>query len=166
MDEEEWRVSDLIGTDQPIAEDAKLAKQIVEVLQSLKNSDLDVRVPNAAIEFAENTLSEWFEIIAEIEKKKGNIPYLINRELYNPNVDGAPEWDQGLQLKNWEHWLSNQDFMERFNQHFNLTQMHQSVKSENPLSGYYNRIFPVKFVLRVLAALSLINTHEVTRWED
>ena len=61
MAEDEWRVSDLIGDDQPIAEDAKLAKQIVEVLQSLKNSDLDVRVPKAAIEFAENTLSEWYK---------------------------------------------------------------------------------------------------------
>ena len=170
MAEGEWRVSDLLDDDQPIVEDAKLARQIIDVLESLRDSELDVRVPKAAVEFAENTLSEWFEIIAEIEKKRGNIPYLINRELYNPNMDGAPEWDQGLQLKDWEHWLNDHDFMERFNQHFNLTKMHQSVKSENPLSGYYNRIFPVKFVLRVLAALSLIGTHEVSKgkedWEE
>jgi hypothetical protein len=121
MAEGEWRVSDLLDDDQPIVEDAKLARQIVDVLEALRDSELDVRVPKAAVEFAENTLSEWFEIIAEIEKKRGNIPYLINRELYNPNMDGAPEWDQGLQLKDWEHWLSDHDFMERFNQHFNLT---------------------------------------------
>jgi hypothetical protein len=166
MGEDEWRVSDLLDDEQSIVEDAKLARQIVDVLDSLRESELDVRVPKAAVEFAENTLSEWFEIIAEIEKKRGNIPYLINRELYNPNMDGAPEWDQGLQLKNWEHWLKDSDFMERFYRHFNLTKMHQSTKADEPLSGYYNRMFPVKFVLRVLAALSLIGTHEISKGEE
>jgi hypothetical protein len=166
MGEDEWRVSDLLDDEQSIVKDAKLARQVLEVLGSLSESEINVRVPKAAVEFAENTLSEWFEIIAEIEKKRGNIPYLINRELYNPNMDGAPEWDQGLQLKDWEHWLNDPGFMERFDQHFHLTKLHQSTKTDEPLSGYYNRMFPVKFVLRVLAALSLIGTHEVSKGEE
>ena len=162
MAEDEWRVADLLDDDQAIVADAKLAKQIVEVLSTLDETNLDVRVPKAAREFAENTLSEWFEIIAEIEKKRGNIPYLINRELYQPGTDGSPDWDQGLRLTDWKHWLSNPEFMEAFYQHFHLTKLHTSTKSESPLSGYYNRIFPVKFVLRVLVAHSLINTHEIS----
>ena len=149
MADEEWRGADLLDEEQPIVADAKLAKQIVEVLGALDETNLDVRVPKAAREFAENTLSEWFEIIAEIEKKRGNIPYLINRELYQPGTDGAPDWDQGLRLEDWKHWLSDPDFMEAFYQHFHLTKLHKSTKDETPLSGYYNRIFPVKFVLRV-----------------
>ena len=166
MDEEEWRVSDLLDNDQSIVADAKLAKQIVEVLESLRNSELNVRIPKAALEFAENTLSEWFEIIAEIEKKRGNLPYLINRELYSPGMLGAPEWDQGLQLQNWKHWLNDEIFMETFDQHFHLAKLHPTTKEDKPLSGYCNRIFPVKFVLRVLAALSLIGTHEVSKGEE
>ncbi len=146
MADEEWRVADLLDEEQPIVADAKLAKQIVEVLGALDETNLDVRVPKAAREFAENTLSEWFEIIAEIEKKRGNIPYLINRELYQPGTDGAPDWDQGLRLEDWKQWLSDPDFMEAFYQHFHLTKLHKSTKDETPLSGYYNRIFPVKFV--------------------
>jgi|MDSV01.2.fsa_nt_gb hypothetical protein len=162
MADEEWRVADLLDEEQPIVADAKLAKQIVEVLGALDETNLDVRVPKAAREFAENTLSEWFEIIAEIEKKRGNIPYLINRELYQPGTDGAPDWDQGLRLEDWKQWLSDPDFMEAFYQHFHLTKLHKSTKDETPLSGYYNRIFPVKFVLRVLVAHSLISTHEIS----
>ena len=64
MADEEWRVADLLDEEQPIVADAKLAKQIVEVLGALDETNLDVRVPKAAREFAENTLSEWFEIIA------------------------------------------------------------------------------------------------------
>ena len=96
MADEEWRVADLLDEEQPIVADAKLAKQIVEVLGALDETNLDVRVPKAAREFAENTLSEWFEIIAEIEKKRGNIPYLINRELYQPGTDGARIGIKGL----------------------------------------------------------------------
>ena len=166
MDEDEWRVSDLLDDSQPVVEDAKLAKQIVEILNVVKTSDLDIRVPKAAVEFAENTLSDWFEIIAEIEKKRGNIPYLVNRELYSPGADGAPDWNQGLRLEEWEHWLSDPDFMEDFNIHYPPVKQHESTLGNTPLSGYYNRIFPVKFVLRVLAAMSLIGTHEVSRGQE
>lgn len=170
MAEDEWRVSDLLDESQPVVADAKLAKQVVDVLANLKNTNLEVRIPKAAVEFAENTLSDWFEIIAEIEKKRGNIPYLVNRELYTLGSEGAPEWDQGLRLEDWKHWLNDHDFMEVFNRHFHLTKMNKNTKENGPLSGYYNRIFPVKFVLRVLAALSLVGTHEVSKgnedWEE
>ena len=160
MAEEEWRVSDLLDESQPVVEDAKIARQVLETYNLVRKTEVEVRIPQAAIEFAQNTLSDWFEIIAEIEKSRGNIPYLIPRGLYTPNGEGAPSWDQGLELEKWKFWLEDYDFMELFRQSYHLTKMNPIVKSDSPLSGYYNRILPVKFVLRILAALSLIGTHE------
>ena len=166
MDDGEWRVTDLLDEEQPLVTDAKLARQIVDLMANLENTNLDVRIPKAAIEFAEHTLSEWFETISEIEMKRGNIPYLINRSLYTQGSEGAPEWNQGLKLEDWKDWLSDDSFMETFNQNFYLTQMYDKIGENGPLSGYYNRIFPVKFVLRILAALSLLNTHEFADSSD
>ena len=131
MDEDEWRVSDLLDDTQPVVEDAKLAKQIVEILNVVRTSNLEIRVPKAAIEFAENTLSDWFEIIAEIEKRRGHIPYLVNRELYSPGADGAPDWNQGLRLEEWEHWLSDSNFMEDFYIHYPLVNQYESTLGMN-----------------------------------
>ena len=170
MADDEWRVSDLLDESQSVVADAKLAKQVVEVLANLGKTDLEVRVPKAAMEFAENALSDWFEVVADIEKRRGNIPYLIPRELYPAGSEGAPEWDQGLRLEDWKQWLSDPHFMEKFDQLYHQVKMHKNVRENGPLSGYYNRIFPVKFVLRVLAALSLIGTHEISTgdliWDD
>ena len=40
MADEEWRVADLLDEEQPIVADAKLAKQIVEVLGALDETNL------------------------------------------------------------------------------------------------------------------------------
>ena len=59
MDDGEWRVTDLLDEEQPLVADAKLARQIVDLMANLENTNLDVRIPKAAIEFAVHTLSEW-----------------------------------------------------------------------------------------------------------
>ena len=142
MADDEWRVSDLLDESQPVVADAKLAKQVVEVLANLGKTDLEVRVPKAAMEFAQNALSDWFEVVADIEKRRGNIPYLIPRELYPAGSEGAPDWVQGLRLEDWKQWLLDPDFMEKFDQLYHQVKMHKNVKENGPLSGYYNRIFP------------------------
>ena len=80
-DEDIWRVADLLDYEnEPFAEDVKLARQMLSTyseLQSLDSGSVgftpsgtrwspDIRVPKQAIEFMENTLSEWFETIAEL----------------------------------------------------------------------------------------------------
>ena len=40
MADDEWRVSDLLDESQPVVADAKLAKQVVEVLANLGKTDL------------------------------------------------------------------------------------------------------------------------------
>ena len=87
MTNEEWRVVDLLDDKQPLVGDVKLAMQVVEVLSSLEETDLHVRIPKAAKEFAENTLSEWFEVMRK-SKKRGNAPYVF-ASIYSPDMDGA-----------------------------------------------------------------------------
>ena len=130
MREPEWTVSDLLDEGQTLVNDVKIAKQIVEVLSSVNNLEHNIRIPKAAVEFAENTLSDWFEIIGDIEKKRGNIPYLINRTLYEPDSKGSPDWDQGLRLDDWNQWLNDIHFMEDFREHYHLTKMYKSTSGE------------------------------------
>ena len=148
--EDPWRVADLLDQEnQPFVEDVMLARQMVATLRSLEGVSLDVRIPRAAEEFVENTLSEWFETIADIEKRRGNLPYLIDRSLY---PSGEIDWNQGLTKTDLDSWLSltygyglGEEYYYR-----------NPVKpSEEPLSGYYNRLLPVKFVLRMLVALTV-----------
>ncbi len=158
-EEEEWRVSDLIDPKQPFVEDVILARQMVDTLQALDAMErednnlergfiLGVRRPKAALEFVENTLSEWFETIAEIEKRRGNMPYLIDRSLY---PGGSIQWNQGLAKEDIEAWMGNAPY--GLGEEYPY--LPAASTSEEPISGYCNRILPVKFVLRIFAMLTL-----------
>ncbi|MDC3291083.1 hypothetical protein OAV27_01155 [Euryarchaeota archaeon] len=160
MAEVEWRVTDLLDPKEPFVNDVELAKQVIDTVSAIKNTETEVRIPKAAIEFAQNTLSEWFEIIAEIEKKRGNMPYLIDRSLYSAKQDGGEvEWNQGLRLEDFQKWIDDEDMMERFGESFPRVDINDAASSEEPLSGYYNRILPMKLSLRVLAAMAFAESH-------
>lgn len=161
-DEDIWRVADLLDYEnEPFAEDVKLARQMLSTyseLQSLDSGSVgftpsstrwspEIRVPRQAIEFMENTLSEWFETIAEIEMSRGNMPYLIDRSLY---PDGDIDWNQGLKRSDIESWMSDSPY--GIGQYPFMNPIKPSVE---PLSGYYNRILTVKYVLRMMATLTL-----------
>lgn len=162
-EEDVWRVSDLLDEEhQPFVEDVKLARQMVSTyneLQALNSRSrevgygvgedwsVDIRVPRAAVEFMENTLSEWYETVAEIEKRRGNMPYLIDRSLY---PTGEIDWNQGITKTAIDSWLEES--------HYGIGHypfLAPISSSSEPLSGYINRILPVKFVLRVMVALTL-----------
>ena len=80
-------IPDLLDTENtPFAEDIELARQMIgaiERIESMRKNgvELDVRTPAPAMRFIERTLSEWFEIVAQIEKERGHLPYLIDRSL-------------------------------------------------------------------------------------
>ena len=114
--DDEWKVSDLLDPKEPFVNDVQLARQMIDTLENKFNQSdhsvnpimeesgyfLEVRTPKAAYEFIENTLSDWFETVAEIEKKRGNMPYLIDRSLYG---SGKIEWNQGLRSGICTHGL-------------------------------------------------------------
>lgn len=161
-EEDIWRVTDLLDEEhQPFVEDVKLARQMVSTyneMQALNSRDVegygsgndwsvDVRIPRAAIEFMENTLSEWYETVAEIEKRRGNMPYLIDRSLYS---SGQIDWNQGITKTAIDSWLEESDYGIG-----NYPFLAPMSDSSEPLSGYFNRLLPVKFVLRLMVALTL-----------
>lgn len=164
VEEDAWRVADLLDAEQPFVKDVALARQMVQTLHALDAFDretfndgmvdsgtvsLNVRTPKAALEFIENTLSEWFETVAEIEKRRGNLPYLIDRSLY---PSGEIDWNQGLTKADLDSWLKD-TYSGTLGPDYDYR---APVKpSEEPLSGYYNRLLPMKFVLRMLAALTV-----------
>ena len=164
VEEDAWRVADLLDAEQPFVKDVALARQMIQTLHALDAFDresfndgmidsgtvsLNVRTPKAALEFIENTLSEWFESVAEIEKRRGNLPYLIDRSLY---PSGEIDWNQGLKKADLDSWLKD-TYSGTLGPDYSYR---APVKpSEEPLSGYYNRLLPMKFVLRMLAALTV-----------
>jgi len=152
--EGEWSLTDLTDMEhQDFPHEVRLAREMLQVLNNLERVDMDVRVPRASVEYIENTLSEWFEIVGEIEKRRGNMPYLIDRELYSARQDSnIVAWNQGLTLDDIDRWLG--DGWGKMDD-YPFMKMSKSTQSEDPLSGYINRILPVKFVLRILAILTL-----------
>ena len=168
-----WRISDLIDPNEPFTQDVALARQMVQTLHALDAFDresfndgmmdsgtvsLNVRTPKAALEFIENTLSEWFETVADIEKGRGNLPYLIDRSLY---PSGEVDWNQGLTKVDLDSWMGAYGL--------GPYPFRKTVKaSDEPLSGYYNRLLPVKFILRMMAMLSLTSDSYVKEdgWQE
>jgi len=166
-----WGVTNLIDPEEPFVEEVTLARQMLQTLNNLNtldsqpqsnspfhpgNSfDLNVRTPRAALEFIENTLSEWFETVAEIEKRKGNMPYLVDRSLYSASTDDADiiSWNHHLKRDDLLKWFKNKDFQDNFLHEYLFMKIRHV--SEDPISGYINRIFPVKYVLRVFASMTL-----------
>ena len=161
--DEVWRVNELIDESQPFIQDVKLARQIIETLKSLEGleDEHSVRIPKATREFADNTLSEWFELIAQIERKRGNMPYLVNRDLYSVDEGNLNDisWNHSLKRDDLLKWLENQDFADRFYDEYPQPNTSRHLTKE-PISGYVNRLFPVKFALRVFASLMLSECYD------
>ena len=157
-----WHVHELIDESQPFIQDVKLARQIIDTINSLQgNEEHNIRVPRSAREFADNTLTEWFELIAKIEKKRGNMPYLVDRDLY-PGDDGLHHditWNHSLTIDDIRKWFEDEEFAFRFHEQYPLFNRSRHITKE-PISGYVNRLFPVKFALRILASLTLSEAYD------
>ena len=153
--DENWTIDDLVDTEnQDFPREVKIAREMLEVLKGLDETNINIRVPRAANDFIENTLSDWFEVVAEIEKKKGNLPYLIDRELYTASRDGGTiAWNQGLTTGDIKKWLGDWGTGQMAEYPFH--KLNKVTRSEEPLSGYFNRLFPVKFVMRIMVILIL-----------
>ena len=166
--EEVWRVHELIDESQPFIQDVKLARQIVETLNVLEGleDEHSVRIPKATREFADNTLSEWFELIAQIERKRGNMPYLIDRNLYSVDDGNFNDitWNHSLKREDILKWLEDDDFAERFHDEYPMPRGSRFLTQE-PISGYVNRLFPIKFALRIFASLTLSECYDSEKLE-
>ena len=150
----DWEITDLLDEDQEFVQHVLLAQKMLTTIQTLDSMEapLNVRTPRPAIEFVENTLNEWFEIVANIEKdRRGSVPSLMDRSLYEP---GDIDWNQGLTLRELHAWNPRDvPIKEMMIEHIGILNLSKGVKKEEPLSGFLNRILPVKFNLRVFAMM-------------
>ena len=153
----EWDISELSVTGtvneegyEPFIQRVRLAREMLETMIQVEKAELDVRIPRAAYEFVEYNLSDWFEEIAKVEKTQGNRPYLIDRSLYSPTHGDHVSWRQGLALSDIDEWIGDSPFA----MDYNTYRINEKVtKTSEPLSGYFNRLLPIKFVLRVMAIM-------------
>ena len=172
----DWDISELSVTGtvneeeyQPFIQQVRLAREMLETMIQIGKTDLDVRIPRAAYEFVENNLSDWFEEIATIEKTMGNRPYLIDRSLYSPtDGDHDVSWRQGLTLTEIDEWIGDSPYAMDYNT-YRINE--KATKTGEPLSGYFNRLLPIKFVLRILAIMMVSSDsfnpeRSEENWED
>jgi len=143
-----------------------IANLFAQSMANARGANLSPRVPAVAEEWAEAVFSEWFEKVGEIAKESGIRQKLFDRDLYDPRLDDSPDWNDGLRLEEIDP-IDRDDFPLDEDEEMNLMEdtfgplssigfmlgIGIDNRSKKPLSGQYNRLFPVKIVLRVAANL-------------
>ena len=144
----------------------KMANLFAQTLANAKNADLKVKVPIGAEEWAEVVFGQWFELMGKIAKSSGARNRLLDRDLYDPIMENSPEWAEGLTLEDLPHIIEDEEFdiddeseilddlYGPFGDEPRIKYIfHKNKKHPGRLSGQYNRLFPVKLVLRTAASL-------------
>lgn len=145
----------------------KMANMFAMTMANAKNAELNVPYPVGAKEWAESIFERWFELVGEIAKSSGIRQTLLDRDLYDPfDIENSPSWNDGLKIEDLPHILEDvhSDVDDTSNileelygplglEPFALVHFGVAKKSSNTLSGQYNRLFPVKLVLRTAASM-------------
>ena len=141
-----------------------MANQLAATIANARNASFsDVRVPMGAEEWAEGIFDRYFELMGKIAKESGIRKAMLDRDLYDPRLEDAPYWADGLTLKDIPGLLEDEDYGTIDDSLEALEDLYGPLgfdrhsmsgffgKVQGTLSGQYNRLFPVKIVLRVLA---------------
>jgi len=145
----------------------KMANMFAMTMANAKNADLNVPFPVGAKEWAESIFERWFELVGEIAKSSGIRQSLLDRDLYDPmDIDNSPSWNDGLKIEDLPHLIegaqsdvddSSEILEELYGplglEPFALIHFGVIKNTNNTLSGQYNRLFPVKLVLRTAASM-------------
>ena len=145
-----------------------MAQHFANTMAAGRNAGMELRIPTAAEEWAQDILNRYFETVAKIAQASGIRRKLIDRGLFDPALEGAPEWNEGLTLDeldpinrdDYDHWEEYEE-MEILDDVYGPFAVEPSFLrrfggrggEDSPLSGHYNRLFPVKLVLRTAANL-------------
>jgi hypothetical protein len=142
-----------------------LANQFAQTMVNAKNAEFNVKIPIGAEEWAETIFAKWFELMGQIAKSGGIGYSLLDRDLYDPIMENSPEWADGLTLEDLPHIEEEQEFeiddtsevlkelYGPFSEEPRMIFAFLRGKPQGRLSGQYNRLFPVKLVLRTAANL-------------
>ena len=146
-----------------------MANQFAQTMANATNANLNVRVPLGAEEWAENIFERYFELVGKIAKESGVRRSLLDRDMYDARLPDSPYWASGLTLEDIPHPIEDEDYGTVDDSPEVLEELYGPLgfdrrsltfmnKIEGTLSGQYNRLFPVKIVLRVAA--NLISTRD------
>ena len=153
-----------------------MANIFAQTMANAKNAGIQTRIPVVAEEWAEVVFNEWFELIGKVARSYGLKKKLSDRDLFDPREIDGLGWREGITLEEvdvlprddfdamYELGPDGQDELlkESFGPFgddpkmasFPLTGMNMEYQT-NLLSGQYNRLFPMKIVLRTAASLIL-----------
>lgn len=143
----------------------QMANQFAQTMANAKNAEFDVKIPIGAEEWAESVFGRWFELMGQIAKSSGLRNSLLDRDLYDPIMENSPNWSDGLTLNDLPHIDEEADFeiddsLEILEELYGPLTIEPSFMfryhrkpSQSFLSGQYNRLFPVKLVLRTAASM-------------
>jgi hypothetical protein len=143
----------------------ELANKFAQTMANAKNAKFDVKIPIGAEEWAESVFGRWFELMGQIAKSSGMRNSLLDRDLYDPLMENSPNWSDGLTLEDLPHIDEEADYEEDDSIEI-LEELYGPLSIEPSfmfhfqrgtpkalLSGQYNRLFPVKLVLRTAASM-------------
>ena len=150
----------------------RMANLFASTMANAKNADIETRIPTAAIEWAEMVFNEWFELVGKVAKSYGLRKRLADRTLFDPRAMDAISWREGITLEEIDilprddfdamYELGPDGIEEALEDAFGpfgddpaMSGMFSKLHLENMLSGQYNRLFPIKVVLRTAASLIL-----------
>ncbi|MDA8546457.1 hypothetical protein N9L11_01585 [Euryarchaeota archaeon] len=150
----------------------KMANLFASTMANAKNAEIETRIPTAAIEWAEMVFNEWFELVGKVAKSYGLRKRLADRTLFDPRALDAIEWREGITIEEIDvlprddldamYELGPDGIDEALEDAFGpfgddpaMSGMFSKSYTKNMLSGQYNRLFPLKLVLRTAASLVL-----------
>ena len=148
-----------------LASPLALANKFAESLSHAKNADLNVVVPQIAEDWATEVIQEFAFLVGEIARVAGMSSKIIDRTMFDPEQLGSIEWNEGIMLQQVlpfenahldpEFYDENDHYHDFGNEPYLLRRFRPQLLENKFLSGQYNRLFPLKIVMRVAANLLL-----------
>ena len=172
--DEKWQAKmkeiepELINLDGPL----KMANLFASTMANAKNAEIQTRIPAVAVEWAEMIFNEWFELVGKVAKGYGLRKRLSDRDLFDPRALDTIGWREGITLEDVDVLPRDdhdamydlgpdgidealEDSYGPFGNDPAFAGMFSKEYKSNMLSGQYNRLFPLKIVLRTAASLIL-----------
>ena len=148
-----------------LASPLALANKFAESLSHAKNADLNVVVPQIAADWATEVIQEFAFLVGDIARVAGMSSKIIDRTMFDPEQLGSIEWNEGIMLQQVlpyenahldpEFYDENDHYHDFGNEPYLLGRFRPQLLENKFLSGQYNRLFPLKIVMRVAANLLL-----------
>jgi hypothetical protein len=157
-----------------------LANQVAQSIANANTAGFNVLIPTLTQEWAEEVIQDFLFTVAEIAEDAGQNSKLVDRDLYDPENLASVEWYEGIQLEDvlpfpdanndiefWDEIRSGElDHYGDFGIGPGFARRFLQKTDEKPkLSPQYNRLFPLKIVMRVAANL-LLNRTGLTNGTD